>query len=150
LSVVAAILHQEVVRQGLTVTKVSSSILGVVALVSKDRSVDDLYLATYATINLLDRLRRVPGVGDARAFGGKDYAMRVWVDPDRLAARGLTISDLAARLRDQNAVFPAGVVGQRPTREPVALTIPLLTRGRLTTADEFEQIIVRALPDGSL
>lgn len=150
LAVAQPILPQEVVRQGLTVIKVSSSILGVVALESQDPTHDDIYLGNYATINLVDQLKRVRGIGDATVFGARDYAMRVWLDPDRLAARGLTISDVAARLRDQNAVFPAGTVGDRPSGErEVALTLPLLTRGRLTEVADFEAIILRADPDGA-
>src|SRR5690606_20338772 len=103
-----------------------------VALESLDGTYDDLFLSNYATINLLDRIKRVPGVGDANVFGTKDYSMRIWVDPDRLALKGLTVSDVAASLRDQNAVFPAGTVGQRPTGREVELTVPVLTRGRLS------------------
>ncbi|MCB9876562.1 MAG: multidrug efflux RND transporter permease subunit [Planctomycetes bacterium] len=150
LSIAEAKLPQEVTRQGITVRKTSSSILGVVALQSPDGSYDDLYLSNYATINVLDRVRRVAGVGDATAFGNKDYAMRIWVDPDRLALKGMTIADVTRKLRDQNAVFPAGVVGQRPTDGEVQLTLPMQTRGRLQEPSDYEQIILRALPDGQM
>lgn len=144
------LLPQEVVRQGLSVVKVSSSILGVIALESEGNLYDDIYMGNYATINILDRIRRVPGVGDASVFGARDYAMRVWLDPDKLATRGLTISDVTAKLRDQNAVFPAGSIGQRPTGSgEVELSLPLLTKGRLTEAREFEQIILRADSGGA-
>ncbi|MCA8923050.1 MAG: efflux RND transporter permease subunit, partial [Planctomycetes bacterium] len=149
LSVAEPILPQEVVRQGLTVIKVSSSILGVVTLQSDDPTHDDIFLGNYATINLLDRLKRVTGVGDATVFGARDYAMRVWLDPDALTARGLTIAEVTARLRDQNAVFPAGAIGQRPTDGNTALSLPLLTRGRLSEVAEFEQVILQTASDGS-
>lgn len=150
LSIAEAKLPQEVTRQGITVRKTSSSILGVVALQSPDGSFDDLYLSNYATINVLDRVRRVAGVGDATTFGNKDYSMRIWVDPDRLALKGMTIADVTAKLRDQNAVFPAGTVGQRPTEGEVMLTLPMQTRGRLQEPSDYEQIILRALPDGQM
>ena len=141
-------LPQEVVRQGLTVTKASTSILGLVALLSEDPRYDDLFLSNYATINLLDAIRRVPGVGDAIIFGAGDYAMRIWLNPDRLARMGMTVSDVAAAVREQNAVFPAGQIGQRPVDDEVELTIPAITRGRLSEASEYENIILRATPDG--
>ncbi len=145
-------LPQEVVRNGITITKASSSILGVVTLEADEGAGhDDLFLSNYATINLLDRLRRVPGVGDATVFGSKEYSMRLWVDPDRLAARGMSVSDLAAAVREQNAVFPAGSIGQRPTDEAGSqTTMPVLTRGRLSEPEEYENIILRANPDGTI
>ena len=149
LSIAEPVLPQEVVRQGLTVIKVSSSILGVVTLESDDQRYDDIFLGNYATINLLDRIKRVPGVGDATVFGARDYAMRLWLDPDRLAARGLTVGDVTARLRDQNAVFPAGTINQRPTDGDAQLSLPVLTRGRLSDAAEFEDVVLQATPDGS-
>ncbi|MGH7242556.1 MAG: multidrug efflux RND transporter permease subunit [Phycisphaerales bacterium] len=143
-------LPQEVVRQGITVTKTSTSLLCVVALRAEAGEFDDVYLANYATINLLDAIKRVPGVGDATIFGGKDYAMRVWVDPDRLAQKAFTVTDLATAIRDQNAVFPAGRIGQRPGPADQQLTLPVLTRGRLENPEDYEDIILRANPDGSM
>ncbi|HYC01068.1 MAG TPA: multidrug efflux RND transporter permease subunit [Candidatus Limnocylindrales bacterium] len=143
-------LPQEVVRNGITVVKATSNILAVVAVRSEQAAYDELFLSNYATINLLDRIKRVPGVGDAMVFGNRDYSMRIWIDPDRLALKGMTVSDVAAALRDQNAVFPAGALGQRPTGEPVELTLPVLTRGRLSDATEYDNIILRATSDGAL
>ena len=111
-------------RQGITVVKASSNILGLIALESQDGAYDELYLSNYATINLLDCIKRVPGVDDATVFGNKDYSMRIWINPDRLALKGMTVSDVAAALRDQNAVFPAGTIGQRPTGKEVEPAIP--------------------------
>jgi len=143
-------LPQEVLRQGLTVTKASTNILGAFTLQSEDPSHDEVFLSNYATINLADALRRVPGVGDVTVFGSRDYAMRIWVNPDRLAARNLTVSDVAAAVREQNAVFPAGTISQRPLGEEVELTVPLITRGRLAEVEDYENIILRANPDGSM
>lgn len=143
-------LPQEVMRQGITVVKASTNILAVVALESPDGRYDELYLSNYATINLLDRIKRAPGVGDAMVFGNKDYAMRIWLDPNRLALKGMTVSDVAMALRDQNAVFPAGTVGQRPTEKEVDLTLPVLTRGRLSEPTDYENIVLRATPEGAL
>ena len=151
LAVAEPTLPQEVVRNGITVTKASSSILAVVTLESEEGLYDELYLSNYATINLLDRLRRVEGVGDMRVFGAKDYSMRVWLNPDELAVRGLTVSDVAAAIREQNANFPAGAIGQRPTGEgDVELTLPVLTQGRLSEVEQYEQIVLRAEPDGTI
>ena len=144
-------LPQEVVRNGITITKASTNILGVVTLEAPEGSgYDDVYLSNYATINLLDRLKRVPGVGDVTVFGAKEYSMRIWLDPDRLAGKGMTVSDVASSIREQNAVFPAGTIGQRPTGREVELTVPVLTRGRLSETSEYENIILRANPDGSI
>jgi hydrophobe/amphiphile efflux-1 (HAE1) family protein len=144
-------LPQEVVRNGITITKASTNILGVVTLEAQEGSgYDDVYLSNYATINLLDRLKRVPGVGDVTVFGAKEYSMRIWVDPDRLVGRGMTVSDVAASIREQNAVFPAGTIGQRPTGREVELTVPVLTRGRLSEVSEYENIILRAEENGTI
>ncbi len=143
-------LPEQVVRQGLPVVKASTNILGVVSLHSADPRYDDVFLSNYATINLLDMVRRIEGVGDAMIFGGKDYAMRIWLDPDRLALRGLTVSEVAAAIREQNAVFPAGTIGQRPSEGTVELTVPVLTRGRLSEVSEYENIVLVARPDGSI
>ncbi len=148
LSIAEPRLPSEVVRQGITVTKSSTSMLGVFALES-DGSYDDIFLSNYATINLVDALKRVPGVGDVAVFGTKDYSMRIWVDPDRLATRGLTVSDVAASIREQNAVFPAGTIGQRPSDSEIEMTVPVLTRGRLQEVSEYENIVLRAHADGS-
>lgn len=143
-------LPQEVVRQGITVVKASTNILAVVAVQSETGEHDDLFLSNYATIYLLDRIKRVPGVGDATVFGSKDYSMRIWVNPDRLALKGMTVNDVAAAIREQNAVFPAGTIGQRPSGDEVELTLPVLTRGRLTEVSEYENIILRATPEGAI
>lgn len=143
-------LPQEVIRQGLSVNKRANNILGVVALNAPDGKVDDLYLANYATINLLDALKRVPGVGDVQVFGGKDYSMRIWLNPDDLASKGLTISDVAKSIREQNSLFAAGRIGAAPNDGEVAFTIPVITQGRLSDPEEYKDIILRANEDGSV
>jgi len=143
-------LPQEVIRQGIAVNKRSNNILSVIALNSDDPQYDDLYLSNYATIYMLDTLKRVPGVGDIAVFGAKDYSMRIWLNPDKLAAKGLTVTDVAAAVREQNGLYAAGRIGAAPSSEGVEFTIPVITRGRLDEPDEFEDIILRADPDGSL
>ena len=151
LSVAEAQLPAEVVRNGITVVKASSSILAVATLEADEGSgYDDVYLSNYATINLLDRLRRVDGVGDVQVFGAKDYSMRIWLDPDELAVKNLTVSDVAAAVREQNANFPAGTIGQRPSGDKVELTLPVLTSGRLSEVEDYENIILRADDDGTI
>lgn len=143
-------LPEEVIRQGVSVIKRSTNILGVIALTSDNGEFDNLYLSNYATIYMLDTLRRVPGVGDAFVFGGKDYSMRIWLNPDRLAAKNLTVTDVAAAIREQNGLYAAGRIGSAPTSDPTEFTIPVITRGRLDEPEQFEQIVLRAEPDGSM
>ena len=151
LSIAEPQLPAEVVRNGITVKKSSSNILAVATLQAEDGSqYDDIYLSNYATINLLDRIKRVEGVGNAQVFGSKDYAMRIWLDPDKLAVKNLTVSDAVAAVREQNANFPAGTIGQRPIDSGVELTVPVLTRGRLSKATDYENIILTARDDGTI
>jgi hydrophobe/amphiphile efflux-1 (HAE1) family protein len=142
-------LPAEVTRQGISVAKSSNNILAVVALNTEDPQYDDLYLSNYATIYMLDSLKRVAGVGDVTVFGAKDYSMRIWLNPDKLAAKSLTVSDVAAAVREQNGLFAAGRIGAAPSPEGTEFTIPVITRGRLSEPEEFEDIVVRADPDGS-
>ncbi len=137
-------------RQGVTVTKKSSNMLCVIALNSDDPQYDDLFLSNYATINFLDALKRIPGCGDVLVYGSRDYAMRIWVNPDRLAQKGFTVTDLANSIREQNAIFAAGRIGQEPNSGQTVLTIPALTEGRLDDPEEYGNIILRANPDGSM
>jgi hydrophobe/amphiphile efflux-1 (HAE1) family protein len=143
-------LPQEVIRQGVSVVKRSNNILSVIALNSDDPQYDDIYLSNYATIYMLDTLKRVPGVGDISVFGGKDYSMRIWLNPDKLAAKGLTVTDVAAAVREQNGLYAAGRIGAAPSPEGVEFTIPVITRGRLDEPEQFEDIILRAEPDGAM
>ena len=139
----------EVRRQGVTVEKGSSSFLQVLAFFSPDGRFDDLYTSNYVTLNVLDVLKRIPGTTNVQIFGAKDYAMRIWVRPDRLAQLKLTNVDLIRALQEQNAQFAAGKVGASPTSGPQELVYTVTTKGRLSEPREFEDIIVRANPDGS-
>jgi len=142
-------LPEEVRRQGVTVEKGSSSFLQVLAFYSPDGRFDDLYTSNYVTLNVLDRLKRIPGTTNVQIFGAKDYAMRIWVRPDRLAQLKLTTGDVIAAIREQNAQFAAGKVGQAPYSGDQELVYTITALGRLADASEFENIIVRANSDGS-
>src|SRR5262245_2949778 len=139
----------EVRRQGVTVEKGSSSFLQVIAFSSPDGSRDDLFISNYVTLNVLDGLKRIPGTTNVQIFGAKDYAMRIWVRPDRLTQLRLTTGDLVEALNEQNAQFAAGKIGQTPSGGPQELVYTVTTKGRLADPREFENIIVRANPDGS-
>src|SRR5262249_31693674 len=143
-------LPQEVRRQGVTVEKGSSSFLQVLAFTSPDGSRDDLFISNYVTLNVLDSLKRIPGTTNVQIFGAKDYAMRVWVRPDRLAQLKVAPADLLRALNEQNAQFAAGKIGQSPTGGPQELVSTITTRGRLSEPEEFANIVIRANPDGSI
>jgi hydrophobe/amphiphile efflux-1 (HAE1) family protein len=142
-------LPEEVRRQGVTVQKGSSAFLQVLAFTSPDGRYDNLYISNYVTLNILDALKRVPGTTNVQIFGAKDYAMRIWVRPDRLTQLRLTPTDIIRALSDQNAQFAAGKIGQSPDAGPQQLVYTITTKGRLSEVREFEDIIVRANPDGS-
>jgi multidrug efflux pump len=142
-------LPQEVRRQGVTVEKGSSAFLQVLAFYSPDGRFDDLYTSNYVTLNVLDALKRVPGTTNVQIFGAKDYAMRVWLRPDRLSQLGMTPGDVIAAINEQNAQFAAGKVGQAPNADGQQLVYTITTRGRLAEPREFENIILRADADGS-
>ena len=141
-------LPAEVLQNGISVEKQSPSQLLTVALVSDDPKFDEIYLSNYATINVVDVLRRVPGVGRVSNVGSRYYGMQIWVYPDRLASFGLTVKDLQNALKDQNRESAAGELGKPPV-EDIDVTIPLTAQGRLSTAKDFEDIVVKANPDGS-
>src|SRR2546421_1312188 len=142
-------LPEEVRRQGVTVVKGSSAFLQVLAFYSPEDRYDNLAISNYVTLNVLDALKRVPGTTNVQIFGAKDYAMRIWVKPDRLTQLRLTPNDLIRALNEQNAQFAAGKIGQSPSGGPQELVYTITTKGRLAEAREFEEIIVRANPDGS-
>src|SRR5512139_146882 len=139
----------EVRRQGVTVVKGSSAFLQVLAFYSPDGRYDDLYTSNYVTLNVLDNLKRVRGTTNVQIFGAKDYAMRIWVKPDRLTQLRLTPNDLIRAINEQNAQFAAGKIGQSPTGGPQELVYTITTKGRLSDPREFENIVIRANPDGS-
>ncbi len=141
----------DVVRQtGVTTKKRSPDILLTVSLNSPDGRYDQLYLSNYAVLRLKDELSRLPGISEVLVFGQRDYSMRVWVDPDKLAVRGVAVSDVIAAIREQNFQPALGQVGAPPTQSGQLLQIPLTIRGRLVTAEEFGNIIIRGTPDGRI
>ncbi len=137
-------LPDDVRRNGLIVQKKSNDILLVVMLTSKDAKHDRLYLSNYATLNVLDELKRVKGVGDALIFGGQDYAMRIWLRPDRMAQLGVSSSDVAAAIAAQNNQYAAGKIGQEPAPSSQQLVYTVSAKGRLLDPAEFGNIIIRA------
>ncbi|AXE29691.1 hydrophobe/amphiphile efflux-1 family RND transporter [Chromobacterium phragmitis] len=142
-------LPEEVRRQGVNVRKKSNTFLQVISLFSPDNSHDTLFISNYALLNVVDELKRVPGVGDVVNFAGQDYSMRIWLKPDKLAQLKLTPSDVAAAIREQNSQFAAGKLGAEPTPKKLDFTYTVTTQGRLSEPEEFENIIVRSNPDGS-
>ncbi|MBE7420757.1 MAG: efflux RND transporter permease subunit, partial [Ideonella sp.] len=140
-------LPDEVRRQGILVEKFSSSFLQVVAFTSPDDTFDDLYTSNYVTLQVLDELKRIPGTTNVQIFGAKDYAMRVWLQPDRMTQLGITASDVRRAIAGQNAQFAPGKIGEEPIEQGQELVYTLTTRGRLTDPRQFESIVVRASED---
>lgn len=143
-------LPDEVIRQGVTVKKVSPDILAVIALSSTDPQHDNVFISNYALLRILDNIKRLPGVGDTVVFGGQNYSMRLILDPVRMAQLNLTPTDIASVVREQNRDFPAGRIGREPMPNVTELTIPVITRGRMSEVKDFEDMIIRAYPDGSM
>jgi hydrophobe/amphiphile efflux-1 (HAE1) family protein len=139
----------EVRRQGVTVEKGSSAFLQVYAFYSPDSRHDGVFISNYVTLNVLDQLKRVPGTTNVQIFGAKDYAMRVWVQPDKLTQHRLATGDVIRALNEQNAQFAAGKVGQSPSPKEQELVYTVTTKGRLSEPKEFEDILLRSNPDGS-
>ncbi|MBB3808545.1 efflux RND transporter permease subunit [Pseudochelatococcus contaminans] len=143
-------LPAEVQALGVTVQKKSSSILQFITLNSPDNRYDPLFMTNYATINVLDELARTPGVGSASLFGRMNYSMRVWFDIERLSSLGMVPSDVVRAISAQNVQAPVGRIGARPVPDDQQFQFNVQTQGRLTTAEEFGDIVLRANPDGSV
>ncbi len=141
-------LPEEVRRLGVVTQKASPDLLMVVHLFSPDARYDDIYVRNYATLQVRDVLARLDGVGDVRVFGSGDYAMRVWLDPNKVAAKGLTASEVVAAIREQNVQVAAGAVGQQPLSKPADTELLINTKGRLSTEEEFGAIVVKTGPQG--
>ena len=137
-------------QQGLTVQKRSSAILEFVNLYSSTGTQDPLFITNYATINVLDEISRIPGVGQANLFSRLNYSMRIWFDTDRLVSLNLAPNDIVTAIQAQNVVAPIGRIGARPAAGDVQFQLNLQTQGRLTTAEQFGDIVLRANPDGSV
>jgi hydrophobe/amphiphile efflux-1 (HAE1) family protein len=144
-----ASIPEEVKRLGITVKKKLSFPLMLVSLYSPEGTYDQNFQSNYLTINILDAVARIKGVGQASVLGGSDYAMRVWVKPDQLAKLGLTVPDITQAIQEQNVIAPAGQIGGPPAVPGTQFTYQVRTRGRLSTAEEFENVIVRSNTDGS-
>ena len=143
-------LPPEVQRQGVTVKKKSSALLGVIAVYSPKHTHDPLFLSNYVTINLLDRIKSTPGVGDAALWGPQDYAMRAWVRTDQLTGLNLTTADVINAIQTQNIQAAVGRVGARPISDDQQLQLNIQTKGRLNSVEDFENIVIRTNPDGSV
>jgi multidrug efflux pump len=143
-------LPDEVRRNGVIVQKRSFDILNVVALVSPNNSRDTLFLSNYASINLVDELKRLPGLADVTVFGARDYSMRIWLNPERMARLGVTPSDVAAALRAQNAQYAAGKIGTDPAPPGQSIVYTVTATGRLVDPEEFGDIVVRASGPGGV
>jgi len=137
-------LPDEVRRTGLVVQKRSNDILIVVMLISDKAKHDTLYLSNYATLNVVDELKRIKGVGDATIFGGQDYSMRIWLRPDRMAQLGVTTSDVASAIQAQNAQYASGKIGQEPAPADQQLAYTVVAKGRLLEPEQFGNIVIRA------
>src|SRR6202163_2299981 len=143
-------LPPDVQKQGVTVKKKSSALLGVISVYSPKHSHDPLFLSNYVTINLLDRIKSTPGVGDATILGAQRYTLRAWVRTDRLTGLNLTTADIIGAIQSQNVQAAVGRIGARPISDDQQLQLNIQTKGRLSTVPEFENIVVRTNPDGSL
>src|SRR6185295_16505333 len=143
-------LPPEVQRVGVTVKKVSSAFLMAVGMQATDNRYDSLFVSNYTTINIVDKVGSIPGVGDVRLAATQDYGMRVWINPDKMAKLGLTATDVNLAIQEQNRQNPAGALGQPPAPMGTAFQYPVSAAGRLLTPGEFSNIVLRAEPDGSL
>ncbi|MBA2126670.1 hydrophobe/amphiphile efflux-1 family RND transporter [Hyphomicrobium methylovorum] len=143
-------LPEDVRRLGISVRKASPDLMMVVHMTSPDGSRDQQYISNYATLYVKDVLTRIDGVGDVNVFGARDYSMRIWLDPDKVAARGLTAGEVVAALQAANLQVAAGSINQPPATSDGAFTLNVKTLGRLTSPDQFEDIVVRAEPDGQV
>ena len=142
-------LPAEVVQNGISVSKETASRLLTITVMSDDPKFDEVYLSNYTTLNVIDPIRRIPGVGSVSNVGSRYYAMQIWVEPDKLANLGLTVKDVQNALKDQNRESAAGTLGQAPMTD-IDVTMPIIARGRLSTVEDFEDIVLRAGNDGSM
>lgn len=143
-------LPEDVQRLGVTTIKSSPTLTMVVHLISPDNRYDTTYLRNYAVLNIKDRLARIQGVGEVGLFGSGNYAMRVWLDPDKVSQRGLTAGDVIKAIREQNVQVAAGVIGASPSSPDVPVQLSVNAQGRLKTEDDFREIILKSSPDGGI
>ena len=149
-AIAQAQLPEEVSSYGLTIQKQSPDMTLMVNIISPNQSRDELFLSNYAAINLVDRLSRIDGVGNVKIIGERQYSMRIWLDPDKMASAGLSPTDIANAIREQNIQPAAGQIGQSPTLSTQKFQLAIIAQGRLSEVGQFEDIIVRAEDDGAL
>lgn len=147
---VIAKMPEEVKKLGVNVNETSSSILAVVSIYSPDESRDEIYLSNYATLNIADELKRIDGVGNVDVVGSKDYSMRIWLDSHKLNKYNLTPSVVSAAIREQNSQYPTGTMGDLPLKEVSPFVYTMSAKGKLSSVRDFENIIIKALPDGNI
>lgn len=150
LAVAQSSLPADVTRQGVIVRKQSTDFLEVLALTSPENRFDTTFLSNYALLNMQDALARIPGVGLVRIFGARDFSMRIWLDPDKMARLGVTATDIQKVVQEQNVVAPAGRVGVPPVPPGQQMQYAVTVRGRLTDASQYENMVVRAAPDAQI
>lgn len=144
------LLPKEVQHSGVTILKQTPAILMVVAVQSPDGRYDEIFLSNYSTVNIVQELQRTPGVSNVTIINDRTYAMRIWLDPALLVKYGLTTGDVMDAVMDQNSEYSVGRLGSNPTEGPIELTVSMTTTGRLTTPEEFDNIIIKANEDGSI
>jgi len=149
-AVAEPLLPQEVMRQGVKVDKRSTAMVEVVSLRSPNGTYDELYLSNYVATRIKDMMARVPGVGKVQVFGAKDFSMRIWLDPELLKARGVTSNEVMAAVRAQNIAVAAGTIGSQPNPGDLPFQYNVLTKGRLTTVEEFEEIVIKTGETGNI
>lgn len=147
---VSAKMPEEVKKLGVNVSESSSSILAVISIYSPDESRDEIYLSNYATLNIADELKRIDGVGNVDVVGSKDYSMRIWLDSRKLNKYDLTPAAVSAAIREQNSQYPTGSMGDLPLKEVSPFVYTMSAKGKLSTVRDFENIIIKALPDGNI
>jgi hydrophobe/amphiphile efflux-1 (HAE1) family protein len=143
-------LPPEAIDAGISIEKKSPDMLLAISLYSPDQSYDEVFLSNYASLNLIDPIARVPGVGSTAIIGQRDYSMRLWLRPDKLTKLGLTAADVTMAIKEQNVLLPTGSVGQPPAKAGVEFQYAINAKSRLETVEEFENIVLRTLPDGSI
>ncbi|PJD95268.1 MAG: hydrophobe/amphiphile efflux-1 family RND transporter [Parachlamydia sp.] len=143
-------LPESVQHQGVSVQKQTPSILMIVAVDSPDGRYDDIYVSNYSTINILNELLRIPGISNAQIIGARDYSMRIWLRPDKMAQLQITAKDVVDAIKEQNSDYGIGQLGRPPNVNPVQILLPVSSQGRLATPEEFEKIILRAELNGSM
>lgn len=147
---VQAKMPEEVKKLGVNVNESSSSILAVISIYSPDESRDEIYLSNYATLNIADELKRLEGVGNVDVIGAKDYSMRIWLDSEKLNKYDLTPAAVSAAIREQNSQYPTGSMGDLPLKEVSPFVYTMSAKGKLSKVSEFENIIIKALPNGNI